>query len=289
MKNHSFLTLILTSLFLVACSATVDQANPVTTTSSQYQQVTTPQPAQSTMPAMAITPQRTLLQRQPAKDENLTIEFPGKFVSERLAKAENSRIGLYAEQELLFGQDYVSLGNDVGYSAKLAMRNCYLENVVREFPEAGVRDMGDYVYLMYDTDKQNRLYLYYPKREGQLLFNNGYPILMRKTLAYEQYTILSVGDSIQKVGQIDPVIPLYIQKFDKATDAALELTRKEGIYLTSVHLLSDGILKIEYERTKEKDYVIHSLVFRDDFTLDGFDGKTCYRILKEDYVSADSK
>lgn len=289
MKKNIILFSILVTALLSACSNPVDQIAAITSAvPSQSFSVT--EYMQSTAIASNAIPQRTPLKRQPCSDGELSIDFPDRFITSRLAKAESNQIGLYEEQELLF-DSYFSLGDDVGYGSKFSSGtlNRSLERHVREFPEPGVRNMGDYIYLMYDTDKGSRLYLYYPKLEGQPHFRNGYAVLMKKMLSYRSFQGLSVGDSIQQVSQIDSVIPVYIKDFDAATDAALENYQKEGIYLTSVHLLSDGILKIEYERTKEKDYVIHSLVFRDDFTLDGFDGKTCYRILKEDYVSADSK
>lgn len=64
----------------------------------------------------------------------------------------------------------------------------------------------------------------------------------------------------------------------------LKLNKEMVIYLTSVHVLTDGILKIEYDRTDDMEYVIKNIVHNEDFILDGLDGQPCYRIHEIDYV-----
>ena len=147
-----------------------------------------------------------------------------------------------------------------------------------------VREIGDYLYLVYDTDNNTRLYLFFSKKKSLGVLTDGFPIIMKKKLAYKDFSSLQPGHNMRKVEEIDPVIPLYRRVFDEATDHVLKLNKERGIYLTSVHLLTDGILKIEYYRTDDREYIIRNIVYNEDFVLNGLDGQTCYRIHDEDYV-----
>ena len=51
-----------------------------------------------------------------------------------------------------------------------------------------------------------------------------------------------------------------------------------------MHLLTDGILKIEYQRDSALGYAITDIIYSEDFGLDGLYGETCYRITVADYV-----
>ena len=147
-----------------------------------------------------------------------------------------------------------------------------------------VREISDYLYLVYDTDNNTRLYLFFSKKKSLGVLTDGFPIIMKKKLAYKDFSRLQPGHNMRKVEEIDPVIPLYRRVFDEATDHVLKLNKERGIYLTSVHLLTDGILKIEYYRTDDREYIIRNIVYNEDFVLNGLDGQTCYRIHDEDYV-----
>jgi hypothetical protein len=114
---------------------------------------------------------------------------------------------------------------------------------------------------------------------------DGFPVIMQKKLAYQDFADIQTGDNINKVGSIDPVIPQYVEFFDSSSDAALKGYIGIGAGPTSIHLLTDGILKIEYERTGDDDYVITNIVYSEDFVLDGLFGETCYRISELDYVN----
>lgn len=62
-----------------------------------------------------------------------------------------------------------------------------------------------------------------------------------------------------------------------------ERNRKNGVCFSSLHLLSDGILKIDYDR-KGEDYIVCDITYGEDFVLEGKYGETCYKIFIEDYV-----
>jgi hypothetical protein len=152
------------------------------------------------------------------------------------------------------------------------------------YPDPLVRENEDYIYLVYDTENNIRLFLFYSKDKTNGMILDGYPVIMKEKISYEDFSKIRVGDSIEEVNQIDPIIELYIKQFEMRPEAYYEMDKENGIYFTSVHLLMDGILKIEYERTGDDDYVITNIVYSEDFVLDGLFGETCYRISELDYV-----
>jgi len=229
-----------------------------------------------------------ILERQPEPKGGYTLDFLKQYVAENLAEENDAipdSIPRYKEEDLFFGTGKIfPLGADAGYSKGFSFTTNFFERIVKMFPEPLVREIGDYIYLVYDTDNNTRLYLFFSKKKSQGMLTDGYPVIMKKKLAYKDFSQLQPGDNLQNVEQIDPVIPLYRRVFDEATDHVLKLNKEMGIYLTSVHLLADGILKIEYDRTDDGEYVITNIVYNEDFILDGLDGQTCYRIHEVDYV-----
>lgn len=106
---------------------------------------------------------------------------------------------------------------------------------------------------------------------------------MKKKLSHEKFAGLTVSDGIAKVESVDPVSKVYREMFDRVSDDAVEKRTSLGMPPTSVHLLTDGILKIEYRRDNALGYAITDLAYRPDFVLAGLAGKTCYRIDEGDY------
>jgi hypothetical protein len=215
-------------------------------------------------------------------------DFVAQFVSEnKINEQENTNdasIPCYNESELIFeNQGCFNLGIDAGSNMASGFRTDFLEKTVKMYPGPLVRENEDYIYLVYCTDKNSRLFLFYSKEKTNGMILDGYPIIMKEKLSYEDFSEIKVGDSIEKVGNIDSIIPLYIEEFDLMPEAYYEQNKENGKNFSSVHLLSDGILKIGYER-REGDYYIIDITYEDDFVMDGLDGKTCYKISEADYV-----
>ncbi len=153
------------------------------------------------------------------------------------------------------------------------------------FPSKAVRMLDDgMIYVMYDTESDGRVFIFFSEEKTRYAFVDGYPVLMKKTLSYEDFESLAVGDGIEQVQEIDPIVLKYGERLDTLNDTALANYRVRGRLPTSVHLLTDGILKIEYERDPELGYAITDIIYSQDFVLDGFNGETCYRIVDADYV-----
>lgn len=107
---------------------------------------------------------------------------------------------------------------------------------------------------------------------------------MKETLSYNDFSEIQVGDSIEKVSKIDSIIPLYNEKFEKRSEIIYERNKEQGIYFTSMHLLSDGILRIDYDR-KDGDYVVIDITYNKDFVLEGEYRDSCYKIFEADYLA----
>lgn len=196
-------------------------------------------------------------------------------------------VPVYYDSTILEDNDYsFELGRDSGYYKDFSSHGYFFDRIEALFPSRAIRQSrdGSYIYVMYDTDRGARIFLFFSKGKDDYFSLNGFPVVMERKLAYSEFAGLQVGDSISEVVAVDPVADRYRQHFDLGNDIYLENLTQRGAPPTSVHLLSDGILKIEYTRNSDDDYTITNLVYSPDFILDGLDGKTCYLIAEVDYV-----
>lgn len=198
-------------------------------------------------------------------------------------------IPVYDSNQLLYGADDCGffLGRDAGlYSLTPNTRKDLAKVILTAFPTEAIRESsknGD-IYVIYDTDINIRVFLFFSKEKNDYMTLDGFPVIMQKRLDYKQFADIQVGDNIEKVESVDPIIPLYVKFFDTGSDAAIKGYSEIGAGPTTIHLLTDGILKIEYERSKDNDYLITNIVYCEDFVLEGLNGKTCYQISELDYV-----
>jgi hypothetical protein len=215
-------------------------------------------------------------------------KFVGNYVSENKTneqeKYDEMTIPYYSENELIIeNQGCFNLGTDAGRNVSSGFRTDFLERMVKMFPDPLVRENEDYLYLVYNTENKYRLFLFYSKEKTNGIILDGYPIVLKEKRLYKDFSEIAVGDSIEKVGCIDKIIPLYIQIFDLLPETYYERNKENGKYFSSIHLLSDGILKIDYDR-KGEDYIVVSITYGEDFVLEGEAGDTCYKIFEEDYI-----
>jgi hypothetical protein len=193
----------------------------------------------------------------------------------------------YYEADILFENMIFWFGEDRGRDYWKSSRIDSFRTIVAYFPNPVIRQSPDkkYIYLVYETDKGTRLFVFFLKEE-EPVYIVGIPLIMKYKLSYKDFENLMVGDFIDKVESIDYIASLYRQQFNlRYHDDIVEYFRKKrGIELLfTVHLLADGILKIEYDRVDEDKYVVKDILFRSDFTLPGIAYETCYRIQEGDY------
>jgi len=210
-------------------------------------------------------------------------EFVAQYIKDHTA-AVNSAINVpvYYEEQLLYSMECFAIGQDAGLRAGTMMRQFLFEIMVTMFPDPVLRDIGNYIYLCYDTENGTRLYVFYSKEKDKCMFTDGFPVIMKKTLSWKDFAELKPGDLLEKVESIDQIVPLYMPTFDHFSDENLEYFDNHENWFQTIHLLTDGILRINYDKI-DGEYVITSIIYREDFILDGLNGQTCYRIYEEDY------
>ncbi len=239
--------------------------------------------------------------RQPEPTDPYTIGFLIAYLMENASVGDQdtqkepsangpAAIPRYREDDLLYSSDKgYSLGIDVGITKNFGMVTNVLQRIVNLFPDPRVRKKGGYIYLVYDTDRGTRLFLFFSKQKSSAMFTDGYPIVMDRSLGYEQFEQIKPGDSMEDVKKIDPVVALYQRVFDEYNEVALNDLKNMGLSVTSLHLLTDGILKIDYDRDESNAYVITEMTYRKDFVLDGVNSTTNYSIYQEDYSSSSAE
>jgi hypothetical protein len=230
---------------------------------------------------------KNISERQPEPTDGLSSYFPSIYAAknktDKNAASDDTVIPCFKEYDLLIETwGCFGLGSDADWDYLHSSQFDLFERMVKMYPEPLVRETDDNYYLVYQTDQDTRLFLFYSKES--LMFLTGYPIIMKETHSYKDFSGINVGDSIIKVSDIDSIMPLYYEHFELRQEASYEYRKKQGIYFTSMHLLSDGILRIDYDRV-DGDYVIIGIAYNKDFVLEGKYRDTCYKIFEMDYLS----
>lgn len=194
----------------------------------------------------------------------------------------------YSEEDFLFHNHCVSFYRDMDYFLYASLRYDELSLVIAEYPPQIVRTIENNgqksMYFVYETDENTRLFVFFFESD-RYRFTRGYPIIMKKSLYLENFSSLSVGDSMRRVEEIDPITPLYRQGYDTLSDELIKKTYIEGREkISSIHLLKDGIVRINYEKTSNGDYIISQIISSRDYTIPVIAGRLCYKIYDDDYV-----
>ena len=241
--------------------------------------------------ATAYAAATTIHEKQPAVGDGLMpgVDDPTALLAGKAAPAGSGPVNVpaYGETSLINQNELCFiLGVDNGYYKNREPRQATFEFLQTLFPSDAIRRTadGENVYVMYDTDAGGRLYVFYSGEKNHYMFEDGFPILMKKRLVHEEFAGLAIGDGIAEVERVDPAASVYREWFGRLNDIAIENYTKKGKPPTSVHLLADGVLKIEYRGDQTLGYAITNIVYDPGFVLDGFDGETCYRIDEADYV-----
>ena len=280
--------------FLSSCAGRVDIiSNPASTieiNASATFAATTKEPKKSESPAEIQT--KRVKELNPdgigfVRDSN----YEGTIAKNKIpfgADLTNS-IPVYEEQNLIWEPDYAfHIGLDSawrGWSGRISTGMLFWLAPTTAFRES---EDESYVYSMLDTDKGSRIYIFFRKDNTNYMWPTGYPIIMEKTLSYEDFASIGEGKSMTEVESIDPVVRHYRHSYKDLSDVPIKNWEKSGMYLVTVHLLTDGILEIKYNKQGEEFYV-SSMEFREDFSLPCLDSKLiggdlCYRIAPADYV-----
>lgn len=200
--------------------------------------------------------------------KEITDQYIEKYLVPIDEEIEPSSIVYYDEEEIIYnGEGYV-LGQDCDmfmvYSSYVCVHT--LSKLVEAYPDPILRDCGNgYLYAMYHTDNDNRLYVFIEKESNLngYMGTVGFPVLMTERLSYSDFSNIKIGSSIDDVEKVDSVVKLY-------------KNIEEGKNKTTVHLLTDGMLQINYVIV-DGEYRIYEKKFDKEF----FD---IYRIYEQDYI-----
>ena len=227
-------------------------------------------------------------------------------------KTEKLNVPVYDHENLFFlyyesyegpsddrGDWVILLGTDYSYNIiEMPVGATSLARILTRVPEGAIRVMpeNDIGYVMYDTDGGVRLYHFFEIDNGKVNRSSritGYAALMSEKLSYSDYKGIKKGDELRSLASIDPAMETYadyfygpfLHDFDDDNDLKSMLNgRKEyGLPVSTVSILSDGALKIGLDYIDGK-FVVDTIEFSENFTLECYGGEICYRIAPVDYV-----
>ncbi len=189
------------------------------------------------------------------------------------AKAELD-VPIYYEEELLFNIDSgFTLNRDASFYYGLNSCPNEASAELARYPTSAIRVRADgTVYAIYDTDTGYRLYVFFESMgEGSTYgVTLGFPVVIGDILSYQDFADLKIGDDISKVEDIDKVATLHKKLLLDVWN--LDFKGAEGMAqighpCTSIHYLSDGILKIEYEMLEDRSLIISNIIYNKDYQI----------------------
>ncbi len=194
----------------------------------------------------------------------------------------------YPEEEFLFNNHCFVINRDMDYFLNTNMGGNKLNAYLRNYPPQAVRTIENNgqksMYFVYETDGGTRVYVFFYESDNYYC-SRGYPIMVKKSLSMSNFSNLIVKDTMKDVEEIDPITPLFRRCYDELNDEQIERVYKKGRErISTVHLLKDGIIRINYDRDSSGEYIINKIIRSDDFVIPGLYGSLCYLIYADDYI-----
>ena len=192
----------------------------------------------------------------------------------------------YPAEAFLFENHCWSFYRDMDYFLMFSARYNFLDLIIGEYPPQVVRTIENTgqrsMYFVYETDDNTRLFIFFFETDN-FLFTRGYPIIMKKTLELNDFTELNIGDTISDVEGIDPIASLFRKGYDTLSDEMIKKIYVDGHEtISTIHLLKDGIVRINYIRHRG-DYIITHIYQSEDFKIPVLGGSLRYLIYPDDY------
>lgn len=195
----------------------------------------------------------------------------------------------YPAEDFLFDNHCFSFYRDMDYFLFLSARYDFTSTIINEYPPQAVRTIENNgqksMYIVYETDDETRVFVFFFESDD-FQYTRGYPIIMKESLCLTAFSELHIGDSISDVEKIDPIAAQYRRGYDTLSDELIQQLYVDGREkISTVHLLTDGIVRINYNRNSSGEYIIEQIILADDYTIPVLGGKLCYLIYPEDYIS----
>ncbi|MBQ4429412.1 MAG: hypothetical protein II871_06535 [Clostridia bacterium] len=207
---------------------------------------------------------------------------------------EKLAVPVYPDYELLLENTRAQLGKDGCANRNSGPHTLGIDYLTFMFPTDALRTASSgEEYLIFDSERGYREYVFIDRDNGGIDITKGFPIVIGKLQPHSAFEGLTVGDPIEAVERIDPVAALHRQAILEVRQIHPETAKKYCVgynALASVHYLTDGILKIEYEMPAEGELVISKIIYSPDYTLTHFhDIEMCYRIEPIDLPERDAE
>ena len=202
-------------------------------------------------------------------------------------KMEKLDIPVYPDEELFMTRFYVELGFDMSKCYHRGIIINYLQNVLGELPtDARRKASTGEEYLIYESESGYREYVFLELQPNGNDITKGYPLVIGEVHSFMDFEHLNKGDTIDEVAKVDDIAALYKRKFIEF-DLILPYPNSGYVsgkrFVSTIHYLTDGILKIKYSLLEDGTFVIADIIHSPDYTLiyedwDAWDVVTNYRI-----------
>ena len=196
-------------------------------------------------------------------------------------------IPVYEEAKLLFehGKGFM-IGRDSSLTRNFNSLPGSTEGIIRRYPTEAIRQRDKMSrYFIYDTDTGYRLYLFF-RSDDWYHCTSGYPVLIGDQHSYKDFEGLKVGDGIDSVCSIDSVTNLYKTfwlDYIKLNSVAVKYRADHGYPVSSIHYLTDGILRIQYDMPEDGKLVVSDIVYSEIYRLPDFLGRSVnYAVFADD-------
>ncbi len=212
------------------------------------------------------------------------------FVKEPAFKAEY--LHPQKEYDFLYNNSCFCFFRDMDYYLGRNVRYDYISWIVEKYPPQIIRTIENNnqkeLYFIYETDNGTRVFLFFLESNG-FEYSRGYPIIMQSCLSIDDFSTLKVGDNIDDVNKIDSIADLYKKGYDSVSDElAIQLYVNGRESISSIHLLRDGIIRIDYIRISMGNYKIKKIWVNKDFIIPTLGGTLCYKVYPNDCIFSDS-
>lgn len=200
-------------------------------------------------------------------------------------------IAYYQWASLIHPNGSFYIGVDQAYYRMAYNTRPGLKDIMERYPTA-IRQRDDRTYYFaYGSDKGYYVYLFFSKDNGNEEVDGiytpvGFPIVIKEELSYADFKGIAPGDGIDAVAEIDPVAQMYEQRFLEDftwNTYAANHKRENNDPIATVHYLTDGLMKIEYDIVDDTQLVVENILFSETYDLTNLYGETYnYSILPQD-------
>ena len=203
-----------------------------------------------------------------------TSESVSDSTSESQEILESLDVPVYNEGVLMHSFYAIDFGWDSSFFKNFSGMARTLEICLKVYPTIAVRERADdLAYVVYDTDTGYRVYRFYIS-SSKYSRATGFVIVINKEkiLSYNDFKDIKVGDSILAVEAIDSVATLHKKARGDMEPIEVENYAKMGMPWTTVHYLTDGILKINYTSPEQGVFLVSEIIYDENYNITGQDG-----------------